>query len=159
MERTLAALLADEPAWRAVLAAYERAERALASRPAPAPSLLQPSSVPPSDETIPAAEPQTPESPRRRPTGVPRLTSVEGAPDDELSSIHGRLIAAGLLQFDVLSREEGLVYRLTREARLALAACRDDAADAGVDGEPLSADAERECSGGDALEDLLPDAA
>jgi hypothetical protein len=159
MERTLAALLADDPTWRAVLAAYERAEQALAARLVRSAPLIPPSAVPASDETVPAAEPQTPESPRRRPTGVPRLTSVEGVPDDELSSIHGRLIAAGLLQFDVLSREEGLVYRLTREARLALATCRDEAADACVDGEPFSADAERACIGGDALEDLLPDAA
>jgi hypothetical protein len=151
MEQTLAALLAENPAWRAVLAAYWRAEQDLAARPAPPPPPESPSPpVPPS--AAPAfhetgVEPLPTESPRRRVTGVPRLTAIEGVPDDELSAIHGRLIAEGLLQFDVFNRDAGMVYRLTREARLALAAVLNDDADAMANEAILSADADSESLG------------
>ncbi len=136
MEQTLAALLADYPAWRAVLTAYWRAELDLVARPAaPPPPEPSASPAPPASPSAPLAfhetdaEPLPTESPRRRVTGVPRLTAIDGVPEDELSAIHGRLIAEGLLQFDVLSREAGMVYRLTREARLALAAVLNDDAE------------------------------
>lgn len=65
---------------------------------------------------------QPSESPRRRRSQlwVPRLTEVPGVDAEELSPVHGRLIAYGLLQCDLTDRKTGMVYQLTREARRAL---------------------------------------
>ncbi|MBI1314723.1 hypothetical protein GC176_25805 [bacterium] len=62
---------------------------------------------------------------RRRQPWAPRLTSVSGIGSDELSKIHGRLIAYGLLKCDLADRAAGVVYQLTTEARRALEAFVD----------------------------------
>ena len=59
---------------------------------------------------------------RRRQPWAPRLTEVDGVESDELSKIHGRLIAYGLLKCDLADRAAGVVYQLTTEARRALEA-------------------------------------
>ena len=51
---------------------------------------------------------------------VPRIQEVEGVSGDQLAPIHGRLIAFGLLNFQLQGREEGVVYRLTPDGRKAL---------------------------------------
>lgn len=51
---------------------------------------------------------------------VPRIREVEGVPGDQLAPIHGRLIALGLINFQLQGREEGVLYRVTPEGRKAL---------------------------------------
>jgi len=68
-------------------------------------------------------------SPSLRPTiWIPRLRDVDEVPRDRLTPIHGRLIAHGLLQFQLQGREEGVVYRLTPAGRKALSQPHRDAA-------------------------------
>ena len=43
--------------------------------------------------------------------------NIEGVPDEELSGIHGKLIAFGFLKFKFLGRE-GFSYQLTQLGRL-----------------------------------------
>jgi hypothetical protein len=73
------------------------------------------------DSDSDSAEPQVHQKTRRSQPWVPRLTSVEGVESEELSKIHGRLIAYGLLKCDLADRSAGVVYQLTPEARRALA--------------------------------------
>ncbi|MDA1014257.1 MAG: hypothetical protein O3A00_07355 [Planctomycetota bacterium] len=44
---------------------------------------------------------------------LPRLRSVDGVPQDWLSSIHGKLIAYGFLKFQLADRTAGIAYQLT----------------------------------------------
>lgn len=53
---------------------------------------------------------------------IPRLRTVEGVAADRMAPTHGRLIAHGLLQFQLLSQTAGVVYRLTPAGRQVLAA-------------------------------------
>jgi len=50
----------------------------------------------------------------------PRLADVAGLAAEELSAIHGKLIALGLLKFEIGSRAEGVHYQLTPLGRQAL---------------------------------------
>jgi hypothetical protein len=63
---------------------------------------------------------------------VPRLRRIDGVPDDELPAIHGRLIAFGLLKFQLAGRNDGVQYQVSTAGREALspenAADADDAA-------------------------------
>lgn len=54
---------------------------------------------------------------RRICTWVSRLREVDGVPADRMAPIHGRLIAHGLLQFQLQGREDGVVYRVTSAGR------------------------------------------
>lgn len=54
---------------------------------------------------------------RRVCTWVSRLREVDGVPQDHLVPVHGRLIAHGLLQFQLQGREDGVVYRVTAAGR------------------------------------------
>jgi hypothetical protein len=56
-------------------------------------------------------------APRRSHTWIARLRAVAGIADERLAPIHGRLIAHGLLQFQLQGREEGVVYRVTSAGR------------------------------------------
>jgi hypothetical protein len=51
---------------------------------------------------------------------VPRLPNVVEVPADQLSAIHGRLIAHGLLRFELAGRSEGVEYQLTPLGRQAV---------------------------------------
>jgi hypothetical protein len=51
---------------------------------------------------------------------VPRLAAVAEVPGDQLSAIHGRLIAHGLLRFELAGRSEGVEYQLTPLGRQAV---------------------------------------
>ncbi|HEY0985222.1 hypothetical protein [Schlesneria sp.] len=44
---------------------------------------------------------------------TPRIFHVEDVPVEELSGIHGKLIAYGFLKFDLAGRDGGLRYQLT----------------------------------------------
>ncbi|MFN0053468.1 MAG: hypothetical protein ACKV0T_14895 [Planctomycetales bacterium] len=50
----------------------------------------------------------------------PRIHAVDELPLDQLSAIHGKLIALGLLKFDIASRSEGVHYQVTTLGRQAL---------------------------------------
>lgn len=51
---------------------------------------------------------------------LPRLRSVEGIPQEWLSSIHGKLIAYGFLKFQLADRSAGIAYQLSALAKQAL---------------------------------------
>lgn len=61
---------------------------------------------------------------------IPRLTELPGIDPALLSSIHGKLIAFGMLKFDVGGRDVGVQYQLTHQGRRALLGEADNAADA-----------------------------
>jgi hypothetical protein len=44
---------------------------------------------------------------------IPRLPEIPEIPNDELSGIHGKLIAFGFLKFDLTGRDGGIRYQLT----------------------------------------------
>jgi len=50
----------------------------------------------------------------------PRVAEVEGIAPDQLSAIHGKLIALGMLKFEISSRAAGIQYQITTLARQAL---------------------------------------
>jgi hypothetical protein len=51
-----------------------------------------------------------------------RIVAVEGLAADQLSAIHGKLIALGMLKFEIGSRADGVQYQLTTLGRQALVA-------------------------------------
>lgn len=57
---------------------------------------------------------------------VPRLPGIDGVPPEHLASLHGKLIALGLLRFQLLDRTGGMVYRISPEGRSQLAAARGE---------------------------------
>ena len=44
---------------------------------------------------------------------VPRVHAADEIPSEELSGIHGKLIAFGFLKFDLAGRDGGIRYQLT----------------------------------------------
>jgi len=54
-----------------------------------------------------------------------RIPSLEEIPAEELSIIHGRLIAVGWLKFQFEVGQSGLMYRVTSEGRSQLNRMRD----------------------------------
>ena len=51
-----------------------------------------------------------------------RITAVDGLAPEQLSVIHGKLIALGMLKFEIGSRADGVQYQLTSLGRQALLA-------------------------------------
>lgn len=51
---------------------------------------------------------------------APRVTEIEGVAGDRISAIHGKLIALGMLKFEISSRTDGMQYQLTTLGRQAL---------------------------------------
>lgn len=49
----------------------------------------------------------------------PRLKAVDGVPSENMTRIHGKLIAHGLLQVEIASRTGGMLYQLTSLGRQA----------------------------------------
>jgi hypothetical protein len=50
----------------------------------------------------------------------PRITVVEGLAVEQVSVIHGKLIALGMLKFEIGSRADGVHYQLTPLGKQAL---------------------------------------
>ncbi|MGE5193272.1 MAG: hypothetical protein ACM3U2_12320 [Deltaproteobacteria bacterium] len=50
----------------------------------------------------------------------PRITALEGLGPEQLSAIHGKLIALGMLKFEIGSRADGVQYQVTPFGRQAL---------------------------------------
>ena len=51
---------------------------------------------------------------------LPRVKSVMDVPSERLAVIHGKLIALGLLQFELAGRAEGVCYSVSELGRRAL---------------------------------------
>ena len=51
---------------------------------------------------------------------IPRLAEVEGVEREDLSKIHGMLIALGYLEFQLSGREKGVCYRVSPLGKQAL---------------------------------------
>ncbi len=60
---------------------------------------------------------------------IPRLTDLPGVDHGSLSSIHGKLIAFGMLKFDVGGRDVGVQYQVTHQGRRALLGESENPAD------------------------------
>lgn len=76
---------------------------------------------------------------------IPRLTEIESVPSQQLSSIHGKLIAFGLLKFELPERGAGMMYQLTTEGRRAFLRCLGQPADLtgdSTDFESMTADSQ-----------------
>lgn len=50
----------------------------------------------------------------------PRVPAVDGLDPAQLSAIHGKLIALGMLKFEIASRADGMQYQVTPFGRQAL---------------------------------------
>ena len=55
----------------------------------------------------------------------PRIIEVPGLPAELLSAVHGKLIALGMLKFEIGSRADGVQYQLTTLGRQALVPSTD----------------------------------
>lgn len=61
------------------------------------------------------------ERPADEKTGwLPRIAAVEGLVPEQLSPVHGKLIALGLLKFEIGNGAEGVHYQVTPLGRQAL---------------------------------------
>jgi hypothetical protein len=100
--------LAATTGWRRVLEAY--ASLTPAPRSARTSALPTTGDVPESPETL---------------GFVPRLSKVEGVDPEQLSSLHGKLIALGLLTFEV-SGKSGMQYQVSPLGRRTLDRGIDD---------------------------------
>ena len=122
----------ENPSWHLVLDAYvlstqlareeakqqaEARREALAEQAANSPESVE------SESDVPDA---LPIDPQETPFGdseaefdgwVSRIHAVEDVPEELLSRIHGKLIALGLLKFDICSRTSGVSYQVTRLGR------------------------------------------
>ncbi|MCA9052867.1 MAG: hypothetical protein KDA75_03475 [Planctomycetaceae bacterium] len=145
MEPNASTLIAEHPEWQLILQAYAAeeaaaaelaaAERAEAKKQAKlaakhdGPELDAPACEdPPSTDNCVLTDgdenagDEPGDGSTRKQTWVRRLHQVAGVNGDRLAPMHGRLIAEGLLQFNLGGRDEGVLYRLTREAKQALSA-------------------------------------
>lgn len=101
-----------------LLAAYLTIEEELKAQAAKArrensPTSVEPVSEPSSDDSD---EPFTESA-----IGwIPRLRAVDGISEGRLGPLHGKLIALGLLKFQLTGRTSGILYRLSPEGRAEL---------------------------------------
>lgn len=51
---------------------------------------------------------------------VPRISTLHGVNDEELSKIHGKLIAVGYLKFQLSGRSSGVSYQISSAGKIAL---------------------------------------
>jgi hypothetical protein len=104
--------LADVPHWQPLLSAYR--ERQLAER---------------------AANPE-------HEGWIPRIRSLIETDGEQLSQLHGRLIAVGLLKFELGDITSGMSYQLSSLGIRALSMSEDTAADVAIEPQ-LESDDER----------------
>ena len=92
--------LSRDTHWRPVLLAYLEQEQA---------------------ETAQARGTPSPNGPEIKPREwIPRVADVEGVERENLSKIHGKLIALGYLKFQISSREKGMCYQVSPLGKQAL---------------------------------------
>jgi hypothetical protein len=114
-------LVRQNPACLLVLQAYQAAFDRLREEASAADSMS--ASISDSDRSGPETDDEASEpASRRGHAWITRLPGVIGVDDEELSWVHGQLIAYGLLKCDLRDRSAGVVYQLTPEARQVLEA-------------------------------------
>ena len=106
------ALALENPRWVLVLRAYQQALEELAE-PQLAEVHEDAADEPASDEPLSDAESEASPKQRRSARWMSRIAVIEGVAKDELSKIHGRLIAYGFLKCDLAERTAEVVYQLT----------------------------------------------
>jgi len=141
-------LVTENPSWMAVLKAYQVAQEELAARQAEeaeqsaqAEKLTSGDGIPASHTDIVSGEETDDEadsdsdseagdgrSPQRKRVTrwVQRVTKLPGIEAEELSKIHGRLIAYDLLKCELAGRSDGMVYQLTSIGKEVLARTSDE---------------------------------
>lgn len=142
-------LVSENPSWIAVLKAYQMAQEELAERQAAEAaksaqaekSATEPAAGIGSEATVDGAvaaqsdesdmtgevENLTLDPKKRASRWVQRITHVATIERAELSKIHGRLIAYGLLTCDLAGRSDGMVYQLTSSGKTILNRFGDEA--------------------------------
>lgn len=138
-------LIHENPSWIAVLKAYQAAQEELAARQAEAARQSAPSdrSSAPDESGVENLDDEAEDteddtrssderssSKQRTPRWVPRVTRVHGIEADELSKIHGRLIAYDLIKCDLAGRTDGMVYQLTSTGKTIIARLDEETASA-----------------------------
>lgn len=142
-------LVRENASWIAVLKAYQVAQEELAARQAEAARQSvqtdkssatdtdeRPTENPDDkatdaeDDTSPSDTDDRSSGKQRTPRWVPRITRVQGIETDELSKIHGRLIAYDLIKCDLAGRTDGMVYQLTHTGKTIIARLDDETASA-----------------------------
>lgn len=115
----------DRADWHRLLVAYSQAEErasiaeALAAKTAlkNSPGTTESGHAAAISLTVSSTEVEDEESA----TGwVPRVSQLDGVDRAQLSTLHGRVIALGLLKFKLIDRHVGLRYRLTPAGRQAV---------------------------------------
>ena len=116
----------DRAHWQRLLAAYALAEDALVTAEAEQ-AKSSSKNVPVEDvSALTRSDADVEEST----TGwLTRISQLEGVDTTQLSTLHGRVIALGLLKFKLIDRQVGLRYRLTPAGRQA-AKANSESADA-----------------------------
>jgi hypothetical protein len=122
--------LDQDAGWRLVLDAYLHAAGPAAPRAVVVAPAVEPDELDDADDA--AAEAETDDASAG---WVPRIDEIVGVAAEHLARLHGRLIAFGLLKFQLTSATTGVVYRVTPKGRTLL----EEAAEA-----PHAIDAETE---------------
>jgi hypothetical protein len=119
--------LRDNPDWAQVLTAYATlADEALAERPPTEKNTsenVRAASQPEgdaADQGLLPAQSTTPSEAGRDTGWICRLTEIEGVSSSRLSTIHGKLIAFGFLNFELTNRTTGMRYQVTSLGRRCL---------------------------------------
>ncbi len=96
----------------------------------PALSLSKDASAASEPETLPTEPSQPAASKPERDMGDPwvdRISALEFVELDRLSELHGKLIAAGFLNFQIRNRQTGVEYRITNAGKQFLARAVEEA--------------------------------
>ena len=118
------ALALENPRWVLVLRAYQQALEELAeTQSAGVHVAAEDESA--SDETHSESEADAGPKHRRAARWISRIAVIEGVAKDELSKIHGRLIAYGFLKCDLAERTAEVVYQLTLAGKQVLSCSLD----------------------------------
>jgi hypothetical protein len=141
-------LVSENPSWIAVLKAYQTAQEELAAQQAEAAaksaqakkSTSSPEVASDTETSLDDAQPAQSDgvttagdfakageaSKKRASRWVQRITRLPGIKAEELSKIHGRLIAYDLLKCDLAGRSDGIVYQLTSSGKTILGRVGDE---------------------------------
>lgn len=115
-------LVRESPHYLDVLRAYQAAHQELSQESAVTVEAPTETGRPTDSEAAEAGEPARPAAPQiRKSIWLPRLVRVDGVDSEELSRVHGKLIAYGLLKCDLADRAAGVVYQLTGTGRQVIA--------------------------------------
>jgi hypothetical protein len=100
--------LKEQPAGLALLVEYARQEAACPPR-------IRPAEIAAAHDVDASSEGD--EEEESAAAWIPRLTNVAGVDAATMPSLHGRLIALGLLKFEFFAKSGGMKYRLSTQGR------------------------------------------